>query len=85
MLNWVMKSVTAKGSIILFLANAVATQIRAFIDDDEKTANELCNELERVFTSSNPQVIQNPKNKLDGRIHRDGAKFENTSHPFSQS
>lgn len=39
-------------------------------------AKEVWEKLQRLFTTSNAQVIQNLKNTLDSLIFRDGSSFE---------
>ena len=65
-----MRSARAKGSVILCLGDAVASQTRMFADDDDKTALDLWKELERIFIMSNAQVVQDMKQKLDTLIFK---------------
>ena len=74
--GWMMRSARAKGNIILFLGDAVASQRRLFVDDDDKTACDRWKELERIFTMSNAQVVQNIKQKLDTLIFKDNGNWE---------
>ena len=67
---------SARGSIILCLGDAVASQTRLFVDDDNKTASDLWKELERNFTMSNAQVVQNIKQKLDTIIFKDNGNWD---------
>jgi len=48
------------------------SKARLFVDSDERTALELWTELERIYTASNVQAIQNLKNLLDSLLYVDG-------------
>lgn len=74
--DWTNHSAKAKGRIILFLSDSVAERARDFVDDDDKTAKELWEELQRLFTTSSAQFVQNIKNKLGTLIFRDGSSYE---------
>ena len=71
-----MRSVRAKCNIILCLVDAVASQTRSFVDNDEKTACDLWKELESIFTLSNAEVVQNIKQKLDTLIFKDNGNWD---------
>lgn len=74
--DWVLTSARATGRIILCLGDPVASQTRLFVDDDDKTAGDLWNELEHIFMMSNAQVIQNQKQKLKSLIFKDDGNFD---------
>jgi len=69
---WTAKATRAKSNIVLSLGDAAMSKARLFVDSDERTALELWTELERIYTASNAQAIQNLKNRLDALLYVDG-------------
>lgn len=63
--GWEEKSAKAKNIIILRLGDALMAKTRAIVDDDEKSAKELSEELDRLYTTSNHHAITNIINCLN--------------------
>ena len=74
--DWMMRSARAKGSIILCLGEAVASQTRLFMDGDEKTASDLWKVVERIFTMSKAQMVQNIKQRLGILIFKENGNWD---------
>lgn len=66
---WLEKSTRAKSNIILCLGADALSQTRTFIDDDDRTAKELWEELERIYTTTSAQAIQNLHQRLDALVY----------------
>ena len=65
---WEVKNAKAKSTIILTLGDAVMAKTRAIVDNDDRSAKELWEELRRLYTTSNLQVITNLSNRLNSLI-----------------
>lgn len=66
--TWFKKSTKAKSNIILCLVPDAFSQTRAVIDDDQKTAKDLWEELERMCSTTSAQAIQNLHQRLDALV-----------------
>ena len=66
--NWDEKNAKAKSIIILTLGDSVMAQNKSIVDDDDKTAKELWDELCRLYTTSNQQAITNLHNRLNSLV-----------------
>jgi len=69
--RWFEASTKAKSTIILCLGDAPLAQTRLLVDDDDRSAKELWDELMRIFTTSNTQSILNIRNELDRLVFED--------------
>ena len=68
MRSWQENSIKARRNIILALGDSALALIRTFIDEDEKSAKDLWDELKRIYTTSNAQAVQNIRHRLDTTI-----------------
>lgn len=74
--NWLKNSTKAKSNIILSLGDSALALTRLVVDSDEKCAQDLWLELQRIYTTSNEQSIQNLKNKLDALIFKEDGNWD---------
>ncbi len=67
--EWNKASAIAKGSITLMLSQAVKVRAIGYCDDPPKTAHELWQFLESMYTESNERAIHNLRNKLNSLVY----------------
>ena len=66
--NWTKLSTQAKSNIVLSLGSDAFSQTRKIIDDDEQSAKHLWDELNRIYTTTSGQAVQNLRQKLDSIV-----------------
>lgn len=69
--EWEAKNAKAMSTIILTLGDSVFDKTRAVVDNDERTAKDLCEELRSIYTPSNHQVTTNLFNRLNSIVFDD--------------
>ena len=69
------RSIIAKSNIVLSLGSTPAAAVTTTIDDDDKTAKDLWDELRKLYTTSNTQQIMNIAQKLEGFWLKDETQF----------
>lgn len=61
---------------MLSLNDNVLAKTRTMVDDDEKTAKDLWEELHRIFTTLGAQAIANLHNKLDSLVFDENKNWD---------
>lgn len=74
--TWNEANARAKSTIVLTIGDAVIAKVRILVDDDEKTAKELWDELARIHTTSSTQTIANLQQRLDNLSFDETKKFD---------
>ena len=67
--TWKRLSTEAKSHLVLSLGPDAISQTRRIIDDDEKSAKDLWDELNRIYTTTSGQAVQNLRQKLDSLVY----------------
>ena len=82
--KWFESVTKANSTIILCLFGFRLSKVRLMIDDDNVTAKELWDELERIYTSSNAQTILNLRQELDNLRFEDGERWDSHVNKFME-
>lgn len=74
--SWAELNAKAKSVIVLSLGDEVIAKVRVLVDEDDKTAKELWDELARIHTTSSTQKIANLHQKLDNLMYDESTNFD---------
>ena len=75
MRTWKKLSTKAKSHLVLSLRPNAISQTRRIIDDDDKSAKDLWDELNRIYTTTSGQAVQNLRQKLDSLVFEDNKSW----------
>ena len=80
--KWFELMIKAKSTIVLCLGDSPLAKVRRFVDDDETTAKQLRDELEKIYTSSNAQSILNLRQELDNLRYKEEKSWDDHVNKF---
>ena len=74
--------IKAKSTIFLCLGDSPLDKVRRLVDEDDTTAKQLWDELEKIYTSSNAQSILNLRQELDNLRYEEDKSWEEHINKF---